>query len=102
MESRNPSFFEDIHVNLKKSQVHQNDCLRLLMEIVRMKIMMLMLELRRSNRLRTEKSFWSRFSNIYVLEGEPWTFKEAVNSTKGLMWKEVIKSEIDSILQNHI
>ena len=36
-----------------------------------------------------------------MLEGEPQTYKEAMNSIKGLMWKEVIKSEIDSILQNH-
>ncbi|RVW85618.1 Retrovirus-related Pol polyprotein from transposon TNT 1-94 [Vitis vinifera] len=38
---------------------------------------------------------------IVMLIGEPQTFKEAVNSTEGLMWKEAIKSEIDSILQNH-
>ena len=37
----------------------------------------------------------------YVLDGEPRTFKEVVNSTKGLVWKEIIKSEIDSILHNH-
>ena len=36
-----------------------------------------------------------------MLEGEPRTFKEAMNSTEGLMWKEDIKSEIDSILHNH-
>ena len=29
------------------------------------------------------------------------TFKEAVNSTESLMWKEAIKHEIDSILHNH-
>ncbi|WKA11227.1 hypothetical protein VitviT2T_028751 [Vitis vinifera] len=46
-------------------------------------------------------------ASTYMLEssnlwhGEPQTFKEAVNSTEGLMWKEAIKSEIDSILQNH-
>ena len=32
---------------------------------------------------------------------QPWTFKEVVNSSESLMWKEVIQSEIDSILQNH-
>ncbi|RVW12910.1 Retrovirus-related Pol polyprotein from transposon TNT 1-94 [Vitis vinifera] len=37
----------------------------------------------------------------YAHNSEPQTFKEAVNSTEGLMWKEAIKSEIDSILQNH-
>ena len=36
-----------------------------------------------------------------MLEGEPRTFKKAVNSTEGLMWREVIKSETDSILHNH-
>ena len=36
-----------------------------------------------------------------MLEGEPCTFKEALNSTYSPLWKEAIKSEIDSILQNH-
>ena len=36
-----------------------------------------------------------------MLEGEPQTYKELVNSTKGLMWKEAIDSEIESILHNH-
>ena len=49
---------------------------------------------------RTEKYFYLDFLT-YVLEGEPQTYKEAVNSTEGLMWKEAIDSEIDSILQNH-
>ncbi|RVX20813.1 Retrovirus-related Pol polyprotein from transposon TNT 1-94 [Vitis vinifera] len=57
-------------------------------------------EPRRSKMVRTEKSFGPDFLT-FMLEGEPQTFKEAVNSTEGLMWKEAIKSEIDSILQNH-
>ena len=36
-----------------------------------------------------------------MLEGEPQTYKEAVNSMESLMWKEASKSEIDSILHNH-
>ena len=36
-----------------------------------------------------------------MLEGEPRNYKEAVNSTEGLMWKEAIDSEIESILHNH-
>ncbi|KAL6218155.1 hypothetical protein ACLB2K_011371 [Fragaria x ananassa] len=32
---------------------------------------------------------------------EPRTFKEAVNTIDSPLWKEAIKSEIDSILQNH-
>ena len=38
---------------------------------------------------------------MYVLKGEPQTFKEALNSSESLMWKEVIQSKIDFILQNH-
>ena len=37
----------------------------------------------------------------YMLKGEPRTYKEVVNSIEGLMWKEVITSEIESILHNH-
>ena len=36
-----------------------------------------------------------------MLKGEPQTYKEVVNSTESLMWKEAIKSEIESILHNH-
>ena len=57
-------------------------------------------EPRRSKRVRTKKSFGPNFFT-YVLEGEPRTFKEAMNSTKILIWKEVIKSGIDFILHNH-
>ena len=37
----------------------------------------------------------------YKLEGELQTFKEVVNSSESLMWKEPIQSDIDSILQNY-
>ena len=57
-------------------------------------------EPKRSKRERIEKSFGTNFL-MYMLEREPQTYKEAVNSTKGLMWKEANKREIDSILQNH-
>ncbi|XP_071713072.1 uncharacterized mitochondrial protein AtMg00820-like [Rutidosis leptorrhynchoides] len=36
-----------------------------------------------------------------MVENEPTTYREAVSSSKGPQWKEAIKSEIDSILQNH-
>ena len=57
-------------------------------------------ELRRSKRAMIEKSFGLDFLT-YMLEGEPKTYKEVLNCTEGVMWKEAIKSEIDSILQNH-
>ena len=48
---------------------------------------------------RTKKKFPDFLT--YVLESEPQTIKEVVNSIESLMWKEVIQSEIDSILQTH-
>ena len=57
-------------------------------------------EPKRSKRARIEKHYGTNFL-MYMLEREPQTYKEAMNSTNGLMWKEAIKSEIDSILQNH-
>ena len=55
---------------------------------------------RRSKRVSTAKSFGTDFLT-YMLEGEPRTFHEAVTSSESPLWKETIKSEIDSILQNH-
>ena len=51
---------------------------------------------------KKKKKSFSPYFLTYVLEGEPQTLKEAVNFTitEGLMWKEAIKSEIDSILHN--
>ena len=49
---------------------------------------------------RTEKYFSLDFLT-FVIEGEPRTFKEAMNSSESLMWKKTIKSEIDSILYSH-
>ncbi|KAK9052683.1 hypothetical protein SSX86_029313 [Deinandra increscens subsp. villosa] len=57
-------------------------------------------EPRRSKRQRTEKSFGPDFLT-YMVEGDPQTYKEAVTSSEGPQWKKAIKSEIDSILQNH-
>ena len=57
-------------------------------------------EPRRSKRIRIEKYFGPDFLT-YLLENEPQSFQKAVNSPKGPLWKEAIKSKIDSILQNH-
>ena len=53
----------------------------------------------RRNKRERKKKFGPDFLT-YVLEEEPFNFKEVVNSIEGLMWKWVIKSEIDSILRN--
>ena len=45
----------------------------------------------------TEKSFGPDFLT-YMVEAEPQTYKEAISSSEGPSWKEVIKSETDSIM----
>ena len=57
-------------------------------------------EPRRSIRQRTSMSFGPDFLT-YLLENEPWTFKEAVTSPEAPFWKEAINSEVESILSNH-
>ena len=57
-------------------------------------------EPRRSKRIRIKKSFGPYFLT-YLLENKPQSFQEAMNPPEGHLWKEAIKSEIDSILYNH-
>ncbi|KAH9736282.1 hypothetical protein KPL71_018042 [Citrus sinensis] len=58
------------------------------------------IEARRSKRARIEKSFGPDFLT-YLLENESQSFKEAVTSAEGTLWKEAINSEVESILQKH-
>ena len=101
MESRNASFFEDVFPC--KSKVDPNSS-KQAFETINENSQdgndTGEVEPRRSKRARVEKSFGLDFLT-YMLEGEPQTYKEAVNSTEGLMWKEAIDSEIESILHNH-
>ena len=57
-------------------------------------------EPRQSKRITVENFFGQEFLT-YLLENEPQNYEEVVSSSKGLLWKETIKSEVDSILQNH-
>ena len=101
MESRNASFFEDVFPC--KSKVDPNSSKRAfetLNENSQDGNDTGKVEPRRHKRARVEKSFGPDFLT-YMLEGEPRTYKEAMNSAKGLMWKEAINSEIESILHNH-
>ena len=103
MESRNASFFENVfpcksikeasmskraHETIEENSQDQN-----LEEEIEV-------EPRRSKRARTENSFGPDFLT-YMLDAEPQTFKEAITSSEGPLWKEAIDSEIQSILQNH-
>ena len=56
-------------------------------------------ELRRSKRVRTIKDFGDDF--IMNVENDPTTYEVAMNSVDCAFWKEAIKIELDSILQNH-
>ncbi|GJW04961.1 putative RNA-directed DNA polymerase [Tanacetum coccineum] len=49
---------------------------------------------------RNEKSFGPDFVS-FMVENEPTSYREAVTSSEGQQWREAIKSEIESILQNH-
>ena len=101
MESRNASFFEDVFSC--KSKVELNSSKRAFETINgnnKDENDNGEVEPRRNKRARVEKSFGLDFFT-YMLEGEPRTYKEAMNSTEGLMWKEDINSEIESILHNH-
>ena len=101
MESRNASFFEDVFpYGSKEKPSSSKRVLETIHENSQDEDNDGEVEPRRSKRARTEKSFGPDFLT-YMLEGEPQTYKEAVNSTESLMWKEAIKSEIDSILHNH-
>ena len=96
IESRDASFFENIFPynivyeaidNNKRSQdtISRSDPMED--------------EPRRSKRQRTSTSFGPYFLT-YLLENEPRTFKEAVTSPEAPFWKEVINSEVESILSN--
>jgi len=103
MDSRNASFFENVfpcksikaasvpkrvHETIEENSQDQNSEEEIEVEP------------RRSKRVRTENSFGPDFLT-YMLDAEPQTFKEAITSSEGPLWKEAIDSEIQSILQNH-
>ncbi|KAJ9559825.1 hypothetical protein OSB04_004985 [Centaurea solstitialis] len=102
MESRNASFFEDVFPCLNKEDA---SALRITPserneDHIEEKEEEEEIEPRRSKRARVEKTFGPDFYT-YMVEREPQTFQEAVTSSEGPQWKEAIKSEMDSILQNH-
>ena len=56
-------------------------------------------ELRRSKRQRKKVSFGDHFYT-YLIENEPSSYFEVILSSNALLWKEAIKTELDSILKN--
>jgi len=57
-------------------------------------------EPRRSKRTRTLTSFSEDFFT-YLIEGDPNSFKEAMNSSEISFWKKAIDNEIKSIMKNN-
>ena len=101
MESMDELFFEDVFPCNSKEETGSS---KLMLETVdensQDQNKYSEVELIRSKRARVEKYFGLDYLT-YMLEGEPQTYKEAINSTNVLTWKEAIKNEIDSILHNH-
>ena len=100
MESRNASFFEDVFPC--KSKVEPNSSKRApgtINENSQDENDNGEVEPKHSKRARVKKSFSLDFLT-YLLKREPRTYKETMNSTEGLMWKEVIDSDIESMLHN--
>ena len=99
MKSKNAPFFEDVFPYKSKEEPSSS---KRMLETINENSQNQdgEVESRRSKIAMAEKYFGPD-SLTYVIEGEPRTFKEPVNSTKSLMWKKVIKSEIDSIPHNH-
>ncbi|KAD4585600.1 hypothetical protein E3N88_23201 [Mikania micrantha] len=101
MESRNASFFEEVFPFLEKEHTSSSSPVdEIVHDEVQEQLEAEEVEPRRSKRQRIEKSFGPDFLT-YMVEGEPQTYREAVTSSEGPQWKEAIKNEIDSILQNH-
>ena len=107
MESRNASFFENVFPCKSQREscsskrtyetMNEDNQNKELEQEVEDKVEV---ELRRSKRARTETSYGPDVL-IYLLESEPQTYEEVVNSFEGPQWQEAINSEIESILQNH-
>ena len=56
-------------------------------------------DLRMNKRLRKVNSFGNDFYT-YLVDNAPQTYFDAISSSEGPFWKEAIKAEIDSIIQN--
>ena len=100
MESKNASFFEYVFLSNSKEQPGSSKrMLETVEENSQGQNKDGEVEPRHNKRARVEKSFGPDFLT-YMLEREPQTYKDVVNSIDDFMWKEVIKSEIDFMLYN--
>ena len=99
MESRNASFFENVFP-CKEESSSKKRTFETVEESSQNKEENIDVEPRRGKMARTSKSFGPDFLT-FLLESEPQSYNEANRSPEYPLWQEAIKSEIDSILQNH-
>ena len=101
MESKNASFFEH---NFSYRSTRESSSVKLTLHLTndssRDQEDEFEIKLRCSKKARTSTSFGLEFLT-YMLESEHQTYKEVVSCHEGPLWKKPIKSEVDSILQNH-
>ncbi|KAB2597268.1 hypothetical protein D8674_000188 [Pyrus ussuriensis x Pyrus communis] len=101
-ESADAEFFEDIFPykekesgsNTKRVHDHSHD------EASSSGVQENDVEPRRRKRIKVSKNFRPDFIT-FLSENEPRTFKEAMYSSEAPLWKEAIKSEMESIMENN-
>ncbi|XP_070665248.1 uncharacterized protein [Malus domestica] len=101
LESADAEFFEDIFPykenesssNTKRVHDHSHD------EASSSGVQGNDVEPRRGKRIKVSKNFGPDFI-AFLSENEPRTFKEAMSSSEVPLWKEAIKSEMESIMEN--
>ncbi|CAL9010577.1 unnamed protein product [Prunus brigantina] len=98
MEARYATFFEDIFPYKtrisKEVQTSEKPSNSIMIESLESQ------ERRRSKRARVEKNFGDDFY-IFLVEGDPTTYKEVVMFVDATFWKEAINDEFQSIIQNN-
>ncbi|KAM1902395.1 hypothetical protein ACFX14_031111 [Malus domestica] len=102
LESADAEFFEDIFPykekesgsNTKRVHDHSHD------EASSSGVQGNDVEPRRGKRIKVSKNFGPDFIS-FLSENEPRTFTEAMSSSEAPLWKEAIKSEMESIMENN-
>jgi len=105
IESRNATFFEEVFPSKEGSSTSKRTRESIgepseLPDQTQPNTLEEQVEVRQSIRKKKAKMFGPDFLT-FLLEGEPRTINEALSTPESAMWKEAIKSEMDSIMQNN-
>ena len=98
LESIDAEFFEDVFPYKESRMSAMNK--RTLDEPSTLKVQEQDIEPIKGSKIKKSKNFGPDFISFMTI-GEPQTYKEAMTSPEAPFWKEVINSEVESILQNH-